>query len=891
MQRLAVLFLSVALFATSRYGPAHAAAPLPGPDMEALLHDGYIRAIAQMAYVWGWPLVNMINRRHKITQAPHPGLLGGVMPGAPRGQIAMLHDYMDATETFIACPNQDVVYGLGFLSLDEEPVVVQVPAFRDRFWIYALYDARTNQFGQIGRPYSSKPGFYLLVGPHWKGTVPKGITEVVRSPTELASLVPRVFMDDTDADRQAIQPIINQIAAYPLTQFDGRIKTIDWAKAPTIPTPAPKHGGETQWVVPETFFDQDQFGRALDIVPPLPGEEALYAQFRALMAAAERDPAIRQHLIEIARETEETAIKPFFLWKHNGKPAGNQWNRSVHNAETGLDYFNRTATAKSNMFENRPNETQYYYTDVDVERRPLTGDSTYEITFPAGQEPPVNGFWSLTLYNDKHLFHPNTLKRYSLGTKNKTLKRNADGSLTLYAGAKSPGGDKEPNWLPAPNGPFSLYLRAYWGKEAIANGNWKPPSITSTTSDHDITDAYHYLLGRLLVLRQMQLDFQKEGFQWNELVHRDIGGVAWANPNLDVAYSEAWIAVDPTSCTIVRVPKIQGRYYTVQFLNGWGETTANINERTYPERPSGDFWVCLKGAPVQVPADAQRVDLPARTARVLARVELGSTPRQASALQHQITFRPSGTPTSPKLPHTPNFGNNELPGVEAFDADTVNAALAEQDINPGMEPLQAKVRAISRAVQDPTERQRVAGVIREQAEPALKKAIADLGTSRNGWNRPDTIGRYGSDYRTRTIVDLLGIWANDTTEALYFVTDTDGAGAPLDGSHTYAMKFEKGNRPEENVRYFWSVVAVDGVKFQVIPNPQQRFLINQESNLAYGDDGSLTLYFAPVRPKGAPDGNWLPTPKGQTYRLTFRAYGPGEALRSGQWFPAPLVKH
>ena len=99
------------------------------------------------------------------------------------------------------------------------------------------------------------------------------------------------------------------------------------------------------------------------------------------------------------------------------------------------------------------------------------------MTFAAGREPPVNGFWSLTLYNDKHLFNPNPLNRYSLGTKNKNLKRNADGSLTLYVGAASPGQDKETNWLPAPAGTFSLYIRAYWGEEGITGGSWKPPAI------------------------------------------------------------------------------------------------------------------------------------------------------------------------------------------------------------------------------------------------------------------------------------------------------------------------------------------------------------------------------------------------------------------------------
>ena len=133
------------------------------------MHPEYAKAIGRMAYVWGWPMVNQMNRRAAITQAPQPGRLNGVLPAAPRGQIAMLNDYIDPGQNFVTCPNQDVVYGLGFFSLDEEPVIMQVPDFGDRFWVYALYDARTDQFAEIGKPYSTKPGFYLLVGPNWKG--------------------------------------------------------------------------------------------------------------------------------------------------------------------------------------------------------------------------------------------------------------------------------------------------------------------------------------------------------------------------------------------------------------------------------------------------------------------------------------------------------------------------------------------------------------------------------------------------------------------------------------------------------------------------------------------------------------------------------------------------
>src|SRR5262249_20016544 len=174
---------------------------------------------------------------------------------------------------------------------------------------------------------------------------------------------------------------------------------------------------------------------------------------------------IKREPVETAVETEREVIAKFFEWKHNGRPAGNGWNRSTNNAKWGVDYYNRTGTSRSNMFDNKPNETQYFYTDFDATNQALEGKHGYAVTFPKGQTPPVNGFWSLTLYNEKHLFHPNDLKRYSLGTKNKSLQYNADGSLTLYAGAESPGKDKEANWLPAPDGVFSLYIRAYWGKQ------------------------------------------------------------------------------------------------------------------------------------------------------------------------------------------------------------------------------------------------------------------------------------------------------------------------------------------------------------------------------------------------------------------------------------------
>lgn len=416
-------------------------------------------------------------------------------------------------------------------------------------------------------------------------------------------------------------------------------------------------------------------------------------------------------------------------------------------------------------------------------------------------------------------------------------------------------------------------------------------SAIAATTDQQVSDAYIYLLSRLLVLRQQQLDLQ-EGFKWNVLVHRKPGQVDWPNPNLDVAYSEAWVAVDETSCLMVSVPKITGRYYTVQFLNGWGETVANINERTFPKHPDGEFAVCLKGSQVEVPASAQRVEVPVKYMRVLSRVELGTDWNEAVALQQKVAFRATGHPRLPVVPKTVMFDIEALPGVEAFDSAEV-ALDSEADINPGMEKLQADTRAIAKAVKDPAERKRVDQVVRTKAFGEIKRLSPTLndGTVRNGWALASTMGVYGTNWILRTLVNDGGIWANTFDEVIYYKAFVGPDGKLLSGGNSYTLHFPKEQLPAQYATYFWSVIAVDAVHRRVLPNPQKRYLINKESKLEYGKDGSLTLYLAAVRPQGAPEGNWLPTPKGQAYSLTFRFYRPKGAVANHSYFPPALEKH
>ena len=175
-------------------------------------------------------------------------------------------------------------------------------------------------------------------------------------------------------------------------------------------------------------------------------------------------------------------MTPLFQFRNYGQQLPFNWSTISNEAAFGVDYYTRTAVAKSNILVNSPQETKYFYQDLDASGGRLNGANRYAVTFAKDQTPPVNGFWSLTLYNEHHFFAPNELKRYSLGTKNKTLKPNADGSLTIHVQADPPPEAQRANWLPAAKDrDFSLYVRAYWPRPAILDGSWTPPAVAKET--------------------------------------------------------------------------------------------------------------------------------------------------------------------------------------------------------------------------------------------------------------------------------------------------------------------------------------------------------------------------------------------------------------------------
>jgi hypothetical protein len=369
---------------------------VPGPIEGTRVTEAYARTMARAIYFWAWPMVNVYNRRLGFTGLKEPGRLGGALPTAPPNRVSMLTDYIEPSERDVACPNQDVVYGAGPLALDLEPVVVQVPDFGDRFWVYQIVDLRTDSFAGMGTMYGTKSGFYLLVGPDWEGEAPTGINQVFQSKTHTGFIIPRVYMDDTAEDRRTIQTLINQIDVYPLSMFDGKAKQRDWSKSPSFPAPPSQPGGgEAPKVVPDKFWDE--LPAVLLDAPPLPGEQARYAEALSLVAAARKDPKLKAALIDEATTCEKDVIGPLLEFRNFGIPLPHNWTVAKNGARFGTDYFTRTAVAKSNIFVNKSNEATYFYQDLDASGARLNGNMRYALTFGNG-EPPVRGFWSLTLY-------------------------------------------------------------------------------------------------------------------------------------------------------------------------------------------------------------------------------------------------------------------------------------------------------------------------------------------------------------------------------------------------------------------------------------------------------------------------------------------------------------
>jgi hypothetical protein len=436
------------------------------------------RAIVEEGYIYGLPIVMNYAVMYEYAVDRDSGQFK-----APFNQInneARVYTYKD---TAIITPNSDTPYSLVWADLRAEPLVLSVPAVeKPRYYSVMLCDGNTFNYGYIGsRATGSEPGDYLVAGPDWKGQTPPGIKKVFRSSTQFSLVAYRTQLFNPD-DMPNVVKIQAGYAAQPLSAF---VKQPAPAAAPAINFP--KIDKE---LVKTGFFEYLDF--ALQFAPAGPEEKEIRAKLARLGIGAGKKFAFK----DLSPEQQEQAV----LGMKDGEAKVEQYlasgQKDINGWKIGSlfgdrDFFNgnwlkRAAAAKGGIYGNDAVEAMYPMTKTLANGEALDGSkSNYALIFPADQFPPVNAFWSVTMYDGKtQLLIENPISRYLINSPMlPSMKKNTDGSLTIYIQKDSPGADKESNWLPAPNGPIYLVMRLYWPKETPPSilppgeGTWKPPGL------------------------------------------------------------------------------------------------------------------------------------------------------------------------------------------------------------------------------------------------------------------------------------------------------------------------------------------------------------------------------------------------------------------------------
>ena len=439
------------------------------------------KAIAEEGFTYGLPLVMNYAVMYEYAVDTKSSQFK-----APFNQIYNVHHVATYKDTAIITPNSDTPYSFIWLDLRAEPMVISVPAVeKRRYYAVQLIDGNTYNYGYIGsRATGNEPGSYLVVGPDWKGVTPPGIKKVFTSttPFSLAGFRTQLFGPE---DMPSVEKVQAGYRAQPLSAFLKQPAPSDAPKIDFLPA--------TSEGVKDNFFEYLDF--ALQFVPPSPEDRDV----RARLATIGIGPGKTFEFKDLSAEQKASVLAGMkdgddkvtkFL--ASGMKNINGWSigsffgdRAFYNG----NWLMRAGAAKGGIYGNDALEAVYPFTRTTATGEPLDGSKdNYTITFPAGQLPPVNAFWSVTMYDGKsQLLIKNPINRYLINSPMLSgLKKNADGSLTLYIQKDSPGRAKEANWLPAPNGTIYLVMRLYWPKETppsilpAGEGTWEPPAVVAS---------------------------------------------------------------------------------------------------------------------------------------------------------------------------------------------------------------------------------------------------------------------------------------------------------------------------------------------------------------------------------------------------------------------------
>lgn len=422
-------------------------------------------------YVYGYPLVTTEMTRRVMTNVES---VEGLR--APMGQFVNAREYPNASFRDVTAPNADTLYSSAWINVGAEPYVLQVPDEDGRFYLMPMLSGWTNIFAVPGtRTTGTKAQNFAIVGPNWKGTLPNNVKEL-KSPTNMVWILGRTYCTGTPEDYKAVHAIQDQYKLMPLSAF-GKDYTPPKGKIdPSIDMKTPVRN-QVNALSAEAYFNQ--LSQLLKDNPPAKEDAPMVAKM-AKLGIKPGEPFHINQLDDAAQKGLEQSVKAGqeAIQKHY-KKAGVDKNGWVYTTKTGTygtDYLQRAFIAEVGLGANLPQDAIYPSTTVDSKGAKLNGANKYTMHFANGGLPPVKGFWSLTMYDDKYFFTQNALNRYTVSPRD-NLKKNEDGSIDLFIQHESPGKEKESNWLPAPQGDFILMLRFYWPEETLIKGTWTPPAV------------------------------------------------------------------------------------------------------------------------------------------------------------------------------------------------------------------------------------------------------------------------------------------------------------------------------------------------------------------------------------------------------------------------------
>jgi hypothetical protein len=398
---------------------------------------------------------------------------------APMGQFLRLRSYPTPEDKQVTAPNADTLYTIAWLDVGKEPWILSLPDANDRYYLFPMLDGWTDVFQDPGkRTTGTGPQKFAITGPAWNGTLPEGVTEY-KSPTSLVWILGRIYCTGALEDYDAVHQMQDEISVVPLSSYGQPYTPPPGTVDASIDMKTPVRS-QVNVLSAEDYFKL--LAQLMKDNPPAEADAPMVGKLAKIGIVPGQVFDINKFGPDVAKALQGVPKPAFDKIMAHYKDAGtltNGWIFTTKAGAYGTDYLQRATITAIGLGCNRPQDAVYPTSLVDADGKPYAGTNHYVMHFDAGQLPPAEAFWSLTMYNAGFFFAANPLNRYTLSSRNQFIT-NADGSVDLYLQHESPGADKEANWLPAPEGKFILMLRLYWPREtppSIIDGTWTIPPV------------------------------------------------------------------------------------------------------------------------------------------------------------------------------------------------------------------------------------------------------------------------------------------------------------------------------------------------------------------------------------------------------------------------------